>query len=68
MNRARPVLEALRGRVSDIALSPGEAAPLTISIGATSPTSGEDLDTIYDRADQLLYTSKSSGRDRLTTG
>ncbi|WDQ99894.1 GGDEF domain-containing protein [Devosia sp. J2-20] len=68
MNRARPVLEALRGRVSDIALSPGEAAPLTISISATSPTSGEDLDTIYDRADQLLYTSKSSGRDRLTTG
>ncbi len=63
---AIPVLEALRARISALPMPPG-APPLTISIGASSPTGTECLADIYDRADRLLYTAKSSGRDRLVT-
>ena len=66
LNQAIPVLEALRAQISALPMPVG-APPLTISIGATSPTGSERLADIYDRADRLLYAAKSSGRDRLST-
>ncbi|MGV8853662.1 MAG: diguanylate cyclase [Devosia sp.] len=66
--QAIPILETLRDQIASLAL-PGvpEAQPLTISIGATSLTGREGLADIYERADRLLYTSKTNGRDRLST-
>lgn len=38
---------------------------VTISVGLTAIGVGEDLDEVLARADRLLYTAKSTGRDRL---
>jgi len=44
-----------------------EAAPtLTLSIGITLITPGEDLATAMHRADEALYAAKSAGRDRIS--
>jgi PleD family two-component response regulator len=68
MERARPVLEALRDRI--VATTPPKpgAKGVTISIGATMPGPGENLMEVYQRADRLLYASKTAGRDRITEG
>lgn len=41
---------------------------VTISIGATLVDEGDTMDTLIKRADILLYESKMSGRNRLTSG
>jgi len=41
---------------------------VTISIGATLVKQGDTVDTLLKRADDLLYRSKMSGRNRLTKG
>jgi len=64
LERAGPVLEALRARVGSIELP--HAATLTVSIGATMPRAGEGLGALYERADRLLYASKDGGRNRLS--
>ncbi|MCH4889090.1 diguanylate cyclase [Acidaminobacter sp. JC074] len=40
---------------------------VTISIGATL-AGDDDIDSIFKRADKLLYTSKENGRNRVTIG
>lgn len=40
----------------------------TISIGATLATEGDSRGKLVNRADQLMYTSKQNGRNRLTVG
>jgi len=40
--------------------------PITISIGATFPKDSEVLNDAIGRADQALYNSKESGRNRVT--
>ncbi|MGV8834291.1 MAG: diguanylate cyclase domain-containing protein [Devosia sp.] len=68
LQRAVPVLEALRDQIAKLAIPMlANAGHLTISIGATSLNGTEDLAAIYDRADRLLYASKADGRDRLST-
>tara|TARA_R110002124_G_scaffold284320_2_gene461321 strand:+ start:165 stop:1358 length:1194 start_codon:yes stop_codon:yes gene_type:complete len=68
MQMAIPILENLRGEISSLVVpNLPYAEALTISIGATSAASHETLAEIYDRADRLLYASKASGRDRLST-
>jgi PleD family two-component response regulator len=41
---------------------------MAVSIGATLVDEGDRIDTLIKRADTLLYQSKMSGRNRLTSG
>ncbi len=43
-----------------------EKINVTVSIGATMSRSEDSLETIVNRADRLMYLSKSSGRNRVT--
>ncbi len=45
---------------------PGSFLQVTVSAGATLARPQDTLDTIFKRADQLLYDSKRSGRNRVT--
>ena len=38
---------------------------MTLSIGVTAVQTGETIDAAFERADRLLYTAKSDGRDRV---
>lgn len=40
---------------------------VTASVGATLSRPGEDVSAVVDRADHLMYRSKHSGRNRVTT-
>ncbi|MCC6498276.1 MAG: diguanylate cyclase, partial [Propionibacteriaceae bacterium] len=39
----------------------------TVSIGATMALPDETADELVERADRLMYASKKSGRNRVTT-
>jgi len=41
---------------------------VTVSVGATLVTQGDSIEVAIKRADQLMYTSKSSGRNKVTVG
>ncbi|MEO5351018.1 MAG: sensor domain-containing diguanylate cyclase [Magnetococcus sp. YQC-3] len=45
----------------------GEILRVTISMGATMVTHDDTVESLLERADQLLYRSKSDGRNRVTT-
>lgn len=47
---------------------PGSPFSVTISIGATLASNDDTPETIFTRADELLYESKKSGRNRVTIG
>jgi len=55
-------------RQSHLILADKRTLSATISIGGTLVQESDDLDSIVDRADQLMYQSKADGRDRITTG
>lgn len=38
---------------------------VTLSVGVTAVQGGEGIDAAFERADRLLYTAKSEGRDRV---
>lgn len=46
----------------------GEQLHVTVSVGATLACEGDSVESFVRRADQLMYRSKSDGRDRLTVG
>lgn len=46
----------------------GHHLKVTVSIGATLVRQNDDVDSIIKRADELMYKSKVSGRNRLTAG
>ena len=46
--------------------SEGVQVRVTVSIGATMAVAGEASDAVVDRADRLMYVSKSSGRNVVT--
>ena len=54
-------------RTSSVDLEGGGEVEVTISMGATRVASGDSVESVLHRADQLLYRSKNEGRDRVTT-
>ncbi|MGB7847061.1 MAG: diguanylate cyclase, partial [Candidatus Acidiferrum sp.] len=50
------------------ALTEGNRVPVSISIGATLMVGGDSAESVVKRADQLMYASKSDGRNRTTIG
>lgn len=63
------VAEKMRSEIEKIKIQEnGQAFNVTISIGATlaEPGSGRDKNVILKKADELLYVSKNSGRNRVT--
>lgn len=41
---------------------------ITVSLGCTMANEEDDMETLLDRADRLMYQSKVSGRNRVTSG
>ncbi len=41
---------------------------VTISVGATLARDFDDMETLISRADELMYESKTGGRNVLTVG
>lgn len=64
--KAKPVLERLRRRACECAISDGETARiLSVSVGAAEAANDEELSAVIDRADAALYRAKEAGRNRL---
>lgn len=53
-------------RNSDVKTDEGDTVSVTISIGATMLNRDDTLDSVIKRADQLMYASKSAGRNKTT--
>lgn len=65
---ARLVAETLRGRIAGKHLTLGKEkklalGPVTVSIGIASLKMGDDIETLFARADGALYLAKSAGRN-----
>lgn len=59
------VLEKVREAISNAAFNyKDQPMSITLSVGVTEFKTNDKLDTAFDRADQALYTAKSSGRNR----
>lgn len=64
--RAKPVLERLRRRACEHAISDGEITiSLSVSVGAAEASCDEEPSATIDRADAALYRAKEAGRNRL---
>lgn len=62
------IAEAMRTIVENTGIrSNGEKLTVTISLGATMVRPDDTMDSIVKRADDLLYSSKESGRNQVTT-
>jgi diguanylate cyclase (GGDEF)-like protein len=55
-------------RKSHLILPDKRVLSATISIGGTLAREADTIDSIVDRADQLMYQSKAAGRNRMTIG
>ncbi len=64
-NQGRTVGEKIRQQVEKIEfIHKGETIRITVSIGVTQATAeDQDLETIFTRLDQNMYTAKNSGRN-----
>ncbi len=68
-NILHDIAEKLRFLVEQTSIQAGEKTPqVTISIGGTFPHPGDTLESLVDRADKLMYHSKTAGRNRVTIG
>ncbi|MDE1148168.1 MAG: diguanylate cyclase [Azospirillaceae bacterium] len=64
---ARLLAERLRGTIGDAqAETDGKIIRVTASVGVADLYPGEDLESLYARADTALYMAKQSGRNRVT--
>jgi diguanylate cyclase (GGDEF)-like protein len=62
----RLVAEKLRVMVANSFLScEGRRLAVTITLGATMVRPGDTLESVVSRADQLMYTGKQAGRNRV---
>lgn len=66
---ATEVAERLRHAIAALEVpdDAGERMPVTASIGVATRSSGELLESLVARADRAMYTSKASGRNRVST-
>jgi len=63
------IADTMRSIVENTGIrSQDKALKVTISIGATMARTDDSLESIMKRADDLLYVSKESGRNQVTTG
>jgi len=63
------VAEKLRAMVEQSSITNGSrTVRVTVSIGATVAREDDTPESLINRADQLMYHSKSSGRNRITLG
>ena len=66
--RALTLGESLRSAVQAYGFSHDETTiPVTISLGVAEVIDGDAAPQLYQRADKNLYTSKKSGRNRITS-
>lgn len=64
---AKSVAERIRILIENSFIMSGdEKLSVTVSIGATVSRKDDSVDTIVNRADSLMYISKSAGRNRVT--
>lgn len=65
---AAEVAERLRVAVAKLTIqnpAKDQPIPLTVSIGAAERQSGEELESLVDRADRAMYSAKIGGRNRV---
>jgi diguanylate cyclase (GGDEF)-like protein/PAS domain S-box-containing protein len=68
-DRLRVVGEKLRNMVEQSSLtSDSDIVKVTISVGATVAKEGDSAEELVKRADRLMYGSKTSGRNLVTSG
>jgi len=66
---AAALVERMRDAVSKIAFHfRGQPVQVTISCGMTELREGDTAETVFERADQLLYKAKNEGRNRCASG
>ena len=69
LEEARVVSERLLGAVAGRPVACGKRAiPVTVSIGLTTFTSGQDMERLIERADAALYVAKANGRNQVYVG
>ncbi len=44
------------------------AVGVTVSVGGTTATPADSMESVVERADRLMYASKQAGGDRVTVG
>lgn len=65
-NVAIPVAERIRARMENALIAtPKGKCSVTVSIGVTEATDGDDLESLLRRADEALYSAKQGGRNRV---
>lgn len=66
LEQAQVTGERLREQVANATL-PGSKTHVTISVGVTSATPEDMIDTLVHRADSAMYAAKAAGRNRVET-
>lgn len=66
-SQVKQPLEVIRRDLAKIPFAfRGEKVTITTSIGASSFQNGDDIDSVFARADRNLYLAKNSGRNKVT--
>lgn len=67
MKTAMEVAERVRATVeSHLFVFDNKKIPVTISVGVSTKNANDTWETLYDRADKALYSSKQNGRNKVT--